>query len=40
MTDLAYLQDLVAISWLKARYCRTLDTKDWGGFAELFTEDF
>jgi SnoaL-like domain len=23
----------------KARYCRTLDTRDWSGFADLFTED-
>jgi hypothetical protein len=25
---------------LKARYCRTLDTKDWNGFRDLFTHDF
>jgi uncharacterized protein (TIGR02246 family) len=30
----------VAISQVKARYCRTLDTKDWEGLAEVFTEDF
>ena len=30
----------IAISQLKARYCRLLDTKDWAGFAALFTEDF
>lgn len=24
---------------VKARYCRFLDTKDWDGFADLFTED-
>lgn len=32
--------DWLAISTLKARYCRLLDTKDWAGFAELFTADF
>lgn len=30
----------LAIANLKARYCRLLDTKDWAGFADLFTEDF
>jgi len=25
---------------LKARYCRTLDTKDWSGFRKLFADDF
>jgi len=24
----------------KARYCRTLDTKDWAGYADLLTEDY
>ncbi len=28
-----------AIRDVKARYCRLLDTKDWPGFAALFTED-
>lgn len=28
------------ISEGKARYCRLLDTKDWAGFADLFTEDY
>lgn len=28
-----------AIKLLKARYFRCLDTKDWAGFADLFTED-
>ena len=32
--------DWLAIANLKARYCRLLDTKDWEGFAALFTEDF
>ena len=36
MTEFA---DWVAICELKARYCRTLDTKDWAGYAAVFTED-
>jgi hypothetical protein len=32
--------DWLAIANLKARYCRLLDSKDWDGFAALFTEDF
>jgi hypothetical protein len=39
MTDLAKLEAYVAISELKARYCRTLDSKDWAGYADVFTED-
>lgn len=31
--------DWLAITELKARYCRLLDTKDWDGYAALFTED-
>jgi SnoaL-like domain len=31
--------DWVAICQTKARYCRCLDTKDWAGYAEVFTED-
>ena len=31
--------DWLAICNLKARYCRCLDTKDWDGYAALFTED-
>ena len=31
--------DWIAITELKARYCRLLDTKDWSGYAGLFTED-
>ena len=31
--------DWLAVANLKARYCRYLDTKDWAGFASLFTED-
>jgi uncharacterized protein (TIGR02246 family) len=33
------LLDLEAIKQLKARYFRFLDTKDWAGFADLFTDD-
>ncbi|GAA0318827.1 nuclear transport factor 2 family protein [Sphingomonas oligophenolica] len=32
--------DWLAIANLKARYCRLLDTKDWAGWAGLFTADF
>ncbi|MDG2002001.1 MAG: nuclear transport factor 2 family protein [Novosphingobium sp.] len=31
--------DRIAICELKAAYCRLLDTKDWDGWAQLFTED-
>jgi uncharacterized protein (TIGR02246 family) len=31
--------DWLEITSLKARYCRLLDSKDWNGFAALFTED-
>ena len=31
--------DWVAICEAKARYCRCLDTKDWDGYADVFTED-
>jgi SnoaL-like domain len=34
------MADRIAICELKARYCRLLDTKQWDGWAELFTEDF
>lgn len=41
MTDnSAATEAYIAISQVKARYCRTLDTKDWAGFADVFTEDF
>jgi hypothetical protein len=40
MTDIAKLEAHVAITEVKARYCRTLDTKDWAGYADVFTEDF
>lgn len=32
--------DVEAIKQLKARYCRLLDTKDWAGWREIFTDDF
>jgi uncharacterized protein (TIGR02246 family) len=31
--------DRIAICELKAAYCRLLDTKDWDGWKQLFTED-
>jgi 3-phenylpropionate/cinnamic acid dioxygenase small subunit len=40
MTDSAEIQAYIEISQVKARYCRTLDTKDWAGYADVFTEDF
>ncbi|TGD72709.1 nuclear transport factor 2 family protein [Mangrovimicrobium sediminis] len=33
------IADYLAICDTKARYCRCLDTKDWDGFANVFTED-
>ncbi len=35
----ADFQDWQAICETKARYCRCMDTKDWAGFADCFTED-
>jgi hypothetical protein len=32
--------DWIAICETKARYCRCLDTKDWVGYGDCFTEDF
>lgn len=32
--------DVRALEQLKARYCRTLDTKDWSAFREVFADDF
>ena len=34
------LEELRALEQLKARYCRTLDLKDWVGFRSCFSEDF
>lgn len=46
MTDLAAIEarlrrqeDITAICMAKARYFRCLDTKDWAGLREVFTED-
>jgi uncharacterized protein (TIGR02246 family) len=33
------MDDIEAIKQLKARYFRTLDTKDWDGYREVFTDD-
>jgi hypothetical protein len=38
MIDPATIADYLAICEVKARYCRTLDTKDWAGYADVFTE--
>jgi uncharacterized protein (TIGR02246 family) len=32
-------QDIEAIKQLKARYCRTMDTKDWAAMRQVFTDD-
>jgi hypothetical protein len=32
-------KDWLSICNVKARYCRCLDTKDWAGYADCFTED-
>jgi ketosteroid isomerase-like protein len=39
MTQETNPQDFIAISQVKARYCRFLDTKDWAAYTDLFTED-
>ena len=39
MADLAFIEAYIAISMVKARYCRVLDAKDWDAYADLFTED-
>jgi hypothetical protein len=33
------MDGIEAIRRLKARYCRFLDTKDWDGYRQLFTDD-
>jgi uncharacterized protein (TIGR02246 family) len=33
------MDDVEAIKRLKARYCRTMDTKDWAAMRRLFTDD-
>lgn len=35
----AVIDDVEAIKRLKARYFRLMDTKDWAGFREVFTND-
>jgi hypothetical protein len=40
MTETEQLSAMLAIMQVKARYCRFLDTKNWDGYASLFTEDF
>lgn len=39
MDTLERLDAMEQIRVLKARYCRYVDTKDWSGFADLFTEE-
>jgi hypothetical protein len=39
MTDAIDFQTYLAISHVKARYCRALDTKDWAAFTDVFAED-
>jgi len=33
------IDDIEAIKQLKARYCRTMDTKDWAAMRQVFTDD-
>lgn len=33
------MDDIEAIRQLKARYCRTMDTKDWAGMRQVFADD-
>jgi uncharacterized protein (TIGR02246 family) len=40
MTEQVAWADVEAIKQLKARYCRLLDTKDWAGWRDIFTDDF
>jgi hypothetical protein len=37
--DYANLESMENIKRLKARYCRTLDTKDWNEWSRIFTDD-
>ena len=39
MTELERLSIIDAIRQLKARYFRSLDTKDWAGYESVFTPD-
>ena len=38
--DAEGLHEVEAIKQLKARYCRYLDTKDWGAWRTIFADDF
>lgn len=40
MVSADQFEDYVAISEVKARYCRFLDTKNWDGWGDLFTDNF
>lgn len=40
MDDITTLRELEALKQLKARYCRSLDAKDWTAWRDLFTDDF
>jgi hypothetical protein len=40
MTNQESITTFVELCQAKARYCRTLDSKDWAGFADLMTDDF
>jgi SnoaL-like domain len=40
MTEQVAWADVEAIKQLKARYCRLLDTKNWAGWRDIFTDDF
>ena len=33
------MDDIEAIKQVKARYCRTMDTKDWAAMRQVFTDD-
>ena len=39
MSESAMTDAFIGISQVKARYCRMVDTKDWDGLANLFTDD-
>lgn len=39
MADGPQFADWLAITQVKAAYCRLLDTKDWQGWGDLFTDD-
>lgn len=40
MSTIEQLSETQALEQLKARYCRLLDSKDWIGWRNLFTDDF